>query len=256
MRVSNSAIELAEKYPFVNTLLQRVKRDQSTFIVFEGLDGSGKTTAVRTLSKILTDVGFDVLATREPGGTPLAEKIRTLCMENEMSPLVELSLMVAARVEHTQNLILPALAEPGKIVLCDRYVRSSAIYQSEHLDGDERTERIKLIALAHAPYIEEGLIPAPHFEFVLNIDYKTMIDRLHLSDQINRFDIYQHSEDSRERYKNRLAAFTESSRIYSDLAEYIPNWNALHQCRIQATGSMDSVIDAILTSKKLALTLC
>lgn len=102
------------------------------FISFEGTEGVGKTTLIRKLFDHFQQQGKDVVLTREPGGTPLAEQIRSLLLsvnhDEAMSNDTELLLMYAARAQHLQNVIVPALAE-GKIVLCDRFVDSSFAYQ-------------------------------------------------------------------------------------------------------------------------------
>lgn len=101
------------------------------FIVFEGGEGVGKTTQLERLHKLLEEQNFAVLKTREPGGTPLAEKIRNLFKEkNEYPPLplTEIYLLSAARNEHIQNIILPALAQK-KVILCDRFLDSTYVYQ-------------------------------------------------------------------------------------------------------------------------------
>ena len=102
------------------------------FISFEGTEGVGKTTLIRKLFDHFQQQGKDVVLTREPGGTPLAEQIRSLLLsvnhDEQMSNDTELLLMYAARAQHLQNVIVPALAE-GKIVLCDRFVDSSFAYQ-------------------------------------------------------------------------------------------------------------------------------
>ncbi|MDR0646311.1 MAG: dTMP kinase [Elusimicrobiota bacterium] len=100
------------------------------FIVFEGPDRSGKSTQANLLSKYLTNKGFCVLLTREPGGDGVAEDIRKIVLrpEHKVSPMAELFLYEAARAQHTQHIIIPAL-EDGKIVICERYTMSSCAYQ-------------------------------------------------------------------------------------------------------------------------------
>jgi dTMP kinase len=101
------------------------------FISFEGIEGVGKSTQVREAAKRLTANGQRVLMTREPGGTPLAERIRGLVLHERAEPLpvsAELCLMFAARAVHTDNLIRPALAR-GEHVLCDRYLDATYAYQ-------------------------------------------------------------------------------------------------------------------------------
>lgn len=102
------------------------------FITFEGGEGSGKSTQISALKKSLESTGREVIETREPGGTPIGESIRHLLQHNEagkgMSAESELLLFAASRAQHVRELIAPALAD-GKIVLCDRFLDSSAIYQ-------------------------------------------------------------------------------------------------------------------------------
>lgn len=101
------------------------------FITFEGIDGSGKSTQARLLADYLEQQGHDVVRTREPGGSAGAEDIRKLVLEGETdrwSPETELLLFTAARRDHLERLIEPALAR-GAIVVCDRYIDSTRMYQ-------------------------------------------------------------------------------------------------------------------------------
>lgn len=102
------------------------------FISFEGTEGVGKTTLIRKMFEHFQAQNQDVVLTREPGGTPLAEQIRSLLLsvnhEENMSHDTELLLMYAARAQHLAEVILPALAL-GKVVLCDRFSDSSFAYQ-------------------------------------------------------------------------------------------------------------------------------
>ena len=101
------------------------------FITFEGSDGSGKTTQYRLFAKYLKEQSFDVITTRDPGGTEISEKIRTLILDpdnKEMTDMTEAFLFAASRTQHVSQLIRPAVEE-GKIVLCDRFMDSSIAYQ-------------------------------------------------------------------------------------------------------------------------------
>jgi dTMP kinase len=100
-------------------------------ITLEGGEGSGKSTQIELLTQWLQSLGHEVVATREPGGTPLAEEIRDLLMvprEERIAPLTELLLYQAARAQHVHGVIQPAL-ERGAVVLCDRFVDSTTAYQ-------------------------------------------------------------------------------------------------------------------------------
>src|SRR4051812_2474253 len=108
-----------------------MKHSRGIFITFEGLDGCGKTTQLERLAKALRAEGREVVVTREPGGTPVGEKVRSVLLDSRtkgLAPLTELALMFASRAQQVQQVILPALAA-GKIVLCDRFTDSSEAYQ-------------------------------------------------------------------------------------------------------------------------------
>ena len=100
------------------------------FIVLEGPDRCGKSTQAKMLYNQLVARGKDVILTREPGGTPTAERIRQIVLEPglDVRPMAELLLYEASRAQHTQEKILPALAE-GKTVICERYTMSTCAYQ-------------------------------------------------------------------------------------------------------------------------------
>jgi len=101
------------------------------FITFEGLDGTGKSTQMRKLAAVLRAAGHKVIETREPGGTPTAEKIRKVLLDSGtdgLAPLAEMALMFASRAQHIAEVIEPGLAA-GAIVLCDRFTDSTEAYQ-------------------------------------------------------------------------------------------------------------------------------
>ena len=104
---------------------------RGTFITFEGLDGCGKTTQLARLAENLRGRGIEVLATREPGGSAIGERIRSILLDSRTGGLsfhAELALMFADRAQHVQEVIEPAL-KMGKVVLCDRYTDSTEAYQ-------------------------------------------------------------------------------------------------------------------------------
>ena len=110
------------------------------FITFEGPEGAGKSTQLRLLAAELQSRGFEVVTTREPGGTPLAEQLRNILKTHQgaevLHPETELLLMEAARSQHAREVILPAL-ERGAVVLCDRFYDSTTAYQgaARNIDG-------------------------------------------------------------------------------------------------------------------------
>lgn len=105
--------------------------DQGRFITLEGIEGVGKTTNIEFLRELLEQKGIDVLVTREPGGTPLAEEVRDVLLkarDESMDPITESLLIFAARTQHVSTVIQPALNE-GRWVLCDRYTDATYAYQ-------------------------------------------------------------------------------------------------------------------------------
>lgn len=100
------------------------------FVTLEGIDGSGKTTQVERLCRRLTAAGISHMRTREPGGTPIGDAVRALLLspDSEMTALTEVYLYAAARAEHVQRVILPAL-QAGQVVICDRFIEASIAYQ-------------------------------------------------------------------------------------------------------------------------------
>jgi dTMP kinase len=104
------------------------KAPTGRFISFEGIDGAGKSTHIDALAQWITERGHEVVLTREPGGTELAEQLRQLVLHQPMDALTEALLVFAARRDHLQQRILPALAR-GATVLCDRFTDATFAYQ-------------------------------------------------------------------------------------------------------------------------------
>lgn len=109
------------------------------FITLEGPDGSGKSTQAALLAERLQQLGFQVVLTREPGGTAVGHKLREILLDpdNQLTVMTEILLMAADRAQHVEEVIKPAL-ENNMIVVCDRYVDSSLAYQGFGLLGDPR----------------------------------------------------------------------------------------------------------------------
>ena len=142
------------------------------FVAFEGGEGAGKSTQESRLAALLTERGFDVVRTREPGGTPAAEQIRTVVLGRENSgldPRAEALLFAAARGDHAARLIRPAL-ERGAVVICDRYIDSSVAYQGYGRDlGPDRIRDLSLWATG-------GLVP--DLTILLDVDPEVGLGRV------------------------------------------------------------------------------
>ncbi|MBV1867320.1 MAG: dTMP kinase [Marinosulfonomonas sp.] len=140
------------------------------FITFEGIDGSGKSTQARLLVEHLRSLGLDVIHTREPGGSPGAEEIRALVLEGDTdrwSPESEILLFTAARRDHLEKTIEPALAS-GKIVVCDRFADSTRVYQ-----GITRGALRPMVDQLHQLMIARE----PDLTFIIDMDPATGLTR-------------------------------------------------------------------------------
>src|ERR671911_174681 len=139
-----------------------------TFITFEGIDGSGKSTQLRLLANFLTSKNCNPLLTREPGGTPVGNKLRAALLDahEEVDPLAELLVFAADRAQHVRRVLRPAL-EAGQVVFSDRYADATAAYQ-----GAGRGFSPELISQI-VDLATEGLKPDLTLLFDLPIDEST-----------------------------------------------------------------------------------
>lgn len=189
------------------------------FVTFEGLDGSGKTTQADLLRARLEADGRDVVATREPGGTELGERIRDLVLHGgHVAPWAEALLYAASRAQHVDEVIRPAL-ERGALVLCDRYLDSSVAYQGAGRRlGIDRVLDLNLTAV-------DGLLPDR--TFLLELDPAEVASRIAREhDRLERED-----DDFRRRvdagYRELAARFPQrivvldAARPAEELAEEI-----------------------------------
>lgn len=158
--------------------------ERGYFVSFEGIDGSGKSTQARLLSDHLRAAGCDVVLTREPGGSPGAEHIRKLVLEgatDRWSPETELLLFTAARRDHLERTVNPAL-EAGQVVICDRFADSTRLYQ-----GLARADLRVLVDQLHELVIGQE----PDLTVLIDMDPETGLSRaLARGDGEDRFESF------------------------------------------------------------------
>lgn len=188
------------------------------FITFEGVEGAGKTTNINYIAQKIKQSGQSFVLTREPGGTTLGEEIRSLLISKElpeMHPDTELLLMFAARAEHLQKVILPALSE-GKWVLCDRFTDASYAYQ-----GAGRGIDTKKIALLEN--MVQGTL-RPDITFLFDLDAEIGLTRAKSRGETDRFE--QQHIDFFNRVRAQYLSMAESN------AERYLIINAQHELKV------------------------
>jgi len=153
---------------------------QAKFITFEGGEGIGKSTQSQMLYEYLKSQNIPVILTREVGGTIVAEKMREILVHEELLPMSELLQAMAARYDHMVRKIMPALQE-GYIVICDRFIDSTACYQGLELENG-----IDLVYNLH-----KTLMPPliPDITFFIDVEPDTAIKRVNLRNMSNKFDV-------------------------------------------------------------------
>jgi dTMP kinase len=196
------------------------------FITFEGGEGAGKSTQIRRLASALRDHAREVVVTREPGGTPLAEKLRGLILAGkarDFGPFGEALLFSAARIDHIDRLIRPALAR-GAFVLCDRFADSTRAYQGARGGADEtQLATLEKVTLAGV---------RPDLTFILDLAPEAGMERARL----------RRGRGEIDRFEGEDLSFHRNLRTkFLDIAQAEPS-----RCRvIDATGTEDEVAAAI-----------
>lgn len=194
------------------------------FISFEGTEGVGKTTLIRRIFDTLQAQGHDVVLTREPGGTPMAEQIRGLLLATDhsesMSHDTELLLIYAARAQHLDHVIVPAL-EAGKTVLCDRFTDASFAYQCAG-----RGLSAEKLALLNTQFVSQ----MPDLTFWLDAPIELGMTRARARGELDRFE-------------QEKAAFFEKVRTgYAQLHQQYPQ----RIKRLDATQTAEQVFAAAI----------
>lgn len=221
---------IAESVEELYNLLGLTKTEipHAYFITLEGNDGCGKSTQTDLLYQYLLSCGYDAVKTREPGGSELAEKIRSLLLDRDnmgMQDMTEALLLAASRAQHVRDVIIPALSE-GKIVLSDRYVDSSVAYQ-----GAGRRLGMDIVSQINAPAINGCL---PNLTLMLEIDSATALRRRENAGETDRIEMMNDGFHARveEGYKKLAGLYPE--RIV----------------RVDATGEEEQVSERIISVVK------
>jgi len=201
------------------------------FITLEGGEGAGKSTQSRRLKSALEQMGRDVVLTREPGGTPEAEKIRDLLVQRDggnWTPMAECLLFFAARQMHVETLIKPSL-EDGKIVICDRFTDSTIAYQGYGHGFDLPTIRgVEQLSLGNFK---------PDLTFILDLPVTDGLSR-----SLKQKDVSQGKENTEDRFEKLKQDFHEKLRQgFLTIAVNEPERCVV----VDATQSADAVFDCI-----------
>lgn len=181
----------------------------SLFITFEGIEGVGKSTVLKYVREYLDSLGVDFIMTREPGGTVLAEEIRSLLLahrDETVTKETELLLLFAARSQHIENIILPAIKN-NKYVLCDRFTDASFAYQG----GGRGISFDKIESLKQL--VQKDL--TPDLTFILDLDVKKALERAKNRGDFDRIELEEISffQRARDTYIKRAKQNPEKYRI-------------------------------------------
>ncbi|RZA35679.1 MAG: dTMP kinase [Lysobacteraceae bacterium] len=193
---------------------------QGQFITFEGIDGAGKSTHIGFVTDLLAQRGKTVVSTREPGGTPLGEKLRDLLLHEKMHLETEALLMFASRREHMARVIEPALAR-GDWVLSDRFTDASFAYQS----GGRGMDRGKMEALER--WVHPDL--QPDLTLLFDVPLAVARERLDATRTLDKFEREQADffEKCRNEYLRRAAQFPgrivviDSTRTIAEIQDHL-----------------------------------
>ncbi len=194
-------------------MISCVSSRRGKFITFEGLDGCGKSTQMERLARALRKQDVPVTVTREPGGTAAGEKIRQLLLDTRtsgLSPMAELALMFAARAQHAEEVILPALAA-GQVVLCDRFTDSSEAYQ-----GGGRKLGSKPVHDLHRALVGDL---QPDLTILMDSDVAASVDRAR---RRNRAHNKNNSSDENRFERENRAFFARVRTAYLEIAKREP----------------------------------
>ena len=198
---------------------------QGVFITLEGVEGAGKSTLMAYAAEYFAEKGREVIQTREPGGTKTGEQIREILLDSAnvgVSDDTELLLMFAARMQHIDELIKPALAS-GKIVICDRFTDASYAYQGAGRGLDiSRIQKLE-------DWVQQGL--KPHLTLLFDLDVETGLRRANQRSEADRFE------------QEEISFFERIRACYLERAENEPERFRI----VDASQSFDNVKQQIQT---------
>jgi dTMP kinase len=203
------------------------------FITVEGSDGAGKTTQIEKLKDYLSSKGYDIILCREPGGTAISESIRSIILNKEfmeMSYMTELLLYASARSQLVDQVIKPALKE-NKIVICDRFVDSSAVYQ-----GIARGLGVELVYEVNQYAIGETF---PDVTILLDISGQTGIKRKKNQGELDRMEL--EAAEFHEKVSNGYRALADR---YSDRIKKIDATQSIEEIHDQILEIVEKVLDS------------
>ena len=177
------------------------------FITFEGGEGTGKTTIIEQVKNYLLNLGYEVIVTREPGGIEISEQIRDIILDVKnvkMDYRTEALLYAASRVQHLAEKVIPAL-EQGKVVLCDRYLDSSLVYQGIARGlGIDKVLNINMFALDHMPDLTLFISARPEVCFERLKKSNRTMDRLDLEKKEFHEMVYDGYKQISKMYPERI----------------------------------------------------
>ncbi len=201
------------------------------FITVEGTDGSGKTTQIKLMEEYIRNKGYEVVLTREPGGTRISEAIRDLILNpsnTDIVPLTEMILYAASRAQHVCEVIKPAVNE-GKVVICDRFVDSSYAYQ-----GCGRGVDLKLVADVNRVAID-GMVP--DITFFLDIDPKVALQR-----RINSTGADRIEQEKMDFHMRVYEAYKRMALLYSDRIKTINATQTIEEISSQINDCLAELV--------------
>ncbi len=205
--------------------------EKGLFITFEGTDGSGKTTQIKLLEAYIREKGYEVVLSREPGGTKISEIIRDLILDpanKEIVPLTEMILYAASRAQHVEEVIAPAI-EGGKVVICDRYVDSSYAYQ-----GGGRGVDLKMIADVNRVAVNSVV---PDITFFLDLDPEIAINR-----RINSTGADRIEQEKLDFHRRVYEAYKKLSLLYPDRIKTINAALSIEEISAQIKHYIDELL--------------